>query len=85
LLDKTLNEQSHLVFTRYNNLWHTLISFLSKIMINGELHKLELTKGKQMDDDDSSRSYTTQFTTQGYDSSKSGERKEILIILEVSY
>jgi len=54
-------------------------------MINGELHKLELTKGKQMDDDDSSRSYTTQFTTQGYDSSKSGERKEILIILEVSY
>lgn len=51
-------------------------------MINGELHRLEAVKNKQTDEENS-RSYTTQFTTQGYDSSKSGERKEILIILEV--
>lgn len=53
-------------------------------MINGELHKLEAVGNKQTNDPENSRSYTTQFTTQGYDSSKSGERKEILIILEVS-
>lgn len=51
-------------------------------MINGELHKLEPVQNRQPDGE-CSKSYTTGFSTHGFDFSKSGERKEILIILEV--
>lgn len=53
-------------------------------MINGELHKLELTKGfKDGAEDEESRTYTSQYSTIGFDVSKSGKRQEMLLVLEV--
>ncbi|XP_052257792.1 uncharacterized protein LOC127862623 isoform X3 [Dreissena polymorpha] len=54
-----------------------------KLMVNGELHKLELVKGKANDEDSNGRTYKTLFTTKGFEITKAGKRQEILIVIEL--
>lgn len=55
---------------------------VDKLMINGEIHKFEVVKGK-MDEHEDERKYVAMFSSHGYDLSKSGKRKELLIVLEL--
>ncbi|XP_045165252.1 uncharacterized protein LOC123529107 [Mercenaria mercenaria] len=54
---------------------------VKKLMINGGAQTLEHAAGSKADDSDS-KTYITQYSTVGYDVSKSGNRKEILLMLE---
>lgn len=54
---------------------------VKKLLINGEMYSLEVAHGNKEEDSDS-KTYVTQFSTTGYDVSKSGKRKEILLMLE---
>ncbi|KAH3697356.1 uncharacterized protein LOC127862625 isoform X1 [Dreissena polymorpha] len=56
---------------------------ICKLMVNGELHKLELVKGKANDEDSNGRTYKTLFTTKGFEITKAGKRQEILIVIEL--
>ncbi|XP_052257787.1 CB1 cannabinoid receptor-interacting protein 1-like isoform X2 [Dreissena polymorpha] len=56
---------------------------IAKLMINGELHRLELVNGKSNDEVSNGRTYKTLFTTKGFELTKSGKRREILIVIEL--
>ena len=58
------------------------LSNCSKLMINGEFHKMEIS-GVTDDPEVDGRTYKTTFTTMGFEQCKSGKRKEVLIVFEV--
>ncbi|XP_045213276.2 uncharacterized protein LOC123564065 [Mercenaria mercenaria] len=56
--------------------------YVDKLMINGELHKLELCTDIK-DESEDVRTYRTQYETVGHDVTKKGKRKELLFVLEL--
>ncbi|XP_052769114.1 uncharacterized protein LOC128209214 [Mya arenaria] len=56
---------------------------IDKLMINGELHKMEVCGLGEEADAADGRTYTTTFTTVGIEQCKSGKRREVLIVLEL--
>ncbi|KAL4239107.1 CB1 cannabinoid receptor-interacting protein 1 [Mactra antiquata] len=59
--------------------------YIDKLMINGELHKLEIKGGGSNEgaEEAESKTYTAQYSTTGFDVSKSGKRQELLFVLEL--
>ena len=65
---------------------HSLLSsslLFSRIVVNGEQTTFKQIQS-ELTDEDGMRMYTTQFNTEGYSDSKSGCRKDIFFLLDVS-